>query len=63
MEIPDKDIGLNTPLSFVLGGHAMDDQQIELRLKRARDDPPESDPRFQEELGEFSNSLRATSPQ
>jgi hypothetical protein len=36
----------------------MDYQRIDLRLKRAPGDPPESDPRFQEELVEFSNSLR-----
>lgn len=38
----------------------MDQQRIELTLKRAPDDPPENDPRFQEELVEFSNSLRTT---
>jgi hypothetical protein len=34
-------------------------EQIEIVLRRATDDPPEDDPKFQEELREFSKSLDA----
>jgi hypothetical protein len=33
-------------------------EQIEIILGRAPDDPQENDPKFQEELREFSKSLR-----
>lgn len=36
----------------------MDQEQIRIKLERAPDDPPENDPKFQEELREFSKSLR-----
>jgi hypothetical protein len=38
----------------------MDQGQILLKMRRAPDDPAENDPKFQEELREFSKSLHAT---
>jgi hypothetical protein len=37
----------------------MAQEQIKIKLERAPDDPPENDPKFQNELREFSKSLRA----
>ena len=37
----------------------MDHEQIRVKLQRAPDDPPENDPKFQDELREFSKSLDA----
>jgi hypothetical protein len=36
----------------------MDREQIAIKLQRAPEDPAENDPKFQEELSEFSKSLR-----
>ena len=36
----------------------MDWEQIAIKLQRAPEDPAENDPKFQEELNEFSKSLR-----